>query len=187
MSEITMKQFLFLGSVTIEVLYLVLFVMTIRRPDFRFWPPPSRRSWQFFTSWLLAALVLVGFFFVGLLDFNSSILNTWFRFPIGLILHLSGVIIGSWSFTTLGLLATIGLGDELITKGPYQYSRNPQYIGDILHIVGFMVITNSWMTWIIGVLGIVLNLLAPLTEEPWLEKKYGEAYLRYKKRVPRFF
>lgn len=182
-----MKQVLFLGSITIEVIYLVLFMITIRRPDFRFWPPPSHRSWQFFVSWLLAALVFVGFFFVGLLDFNSSILDAWLRFPIGLILHIAGTIIGSWSFSTLGLRATIGLGDELVTKGPYQYSRNPQYIGDILHIVGFMVITNSWMTWGIGVLGIVLNLLAPFSEEPWLENKYGEAYLQYKKRVPRFF
>lgn len=182
-----MKQFLFLGSVTIEVVYLVLFVITIRRPGFRFWPPPSHRSWQFFVSWILASLVFVGFFFVGLLDFNSSILHAWLRFPIALVVHLSGAIIGSWSFTTLGLRATIGLGNELVTTGPYQYSRNPQYIGDMFHIVGFMLITNSWMTWIIGGLGIALNLLAPFTEEPWLEKKHGEEYLRYKKRVPRFF
>jgi protein-S-isoprenylcysteine O-methyltransferase Ste14 len=95
-------------------------------------------------------------------------------------------VIGSWSFKTFGLLATIGLGDKLITTGPYQYSRNPQYLGDILHIVGFMVITNSWRTWIIGVLGMVLNMLAPFTEKPWLEERYGDAYLEYKKRVPRF-
>jgi protein-S-isoprenylcysteine O-methyltransferase Ste14 len=181
-----MKQILFYGSIAIEVIYLVLFVITIWHPDFRFWPPPSHRSWQFFASWLLAALVLVGFFFIGLLDFNSSILHAWLRFPFGLLLHIFGSIIGSWSFSTFGLRSTIGLGDELITKGPYQYSRNPQYIGDILHIIGFMMITNSWMNWIIGVLGIILNLLAPFTEEPWLEKKYGEAYLEYRKNVPRF-
>ena len=186
-SGITMKQFLFLGSIIIEVVYLLLFVLTIRRPDFRFWPPPSHRSWQFFTAWLLASLVFVAFFFVGLLDFNSSVLHTWLRFPIGILLHIVGVIIGSWAFTTFGLRATIGLGDEFITKGPYQYSRNPQYIGDMLHIVGFMVITNSWMAWIIGVLGIGLNILAPFTEEPWLEGKYGQVYLEYKKGVPRFF
>lgn len=181
-----MKQFLFWGSIIIEVGYLLLFVLTIRRPGFRFWPPPSHRSWQFFASWLLAALVFVGFLFVGLLDFDSSILRAWLRFPIGILLHISGTTIGSWSFKSLGLRATIGLGDELTTKGPYQYSRNPQYLADILQIVGFMVLTNSWMTWMIGALGIVLNLLAPFTEEPWLEEKHGDAYLEYKMRVPRF-
>jgi protein-S-isoprenylcysteine O-methyltransferase Ste14 len=181
-----MKQILFLGSITIEVIYLLLFILTIRRKDFRFWPPPSHRSWQFFTSWLLAALVFVGFFFVGLIDFNSFFLHTWLRYPIGILFHLIGAIIGSWSFKTFRLRATIGLGDELITEGPYQYSRNPQYLGDILHILGYLLLTNSWMTWIIGALGIVLNILAPYTEEPWLEEKFGDVYLEYKYNVPRF-
>lgn len=186
MFEITMKNTLFLSSLIIEVIYLILFVLTIRHPDFQFWPPPSHRSWQFFAAWLLAAWVFIGFFFVGLLDFDSSILNTWIRFPAGIFLHIFAAIIGSWAFAIFGLRATIGLGDELITAGPYQYSRNPQYLTDIIHIISFMAITNSWMTWVIGTLGIVLNLLAPFTEEPWLEAKFGDAYLEYKKRVPRF-
>jgi protein-S-isoprenylcysteine O-methyltransferase Ste14 len=184
--SVQMKQFLFLSSILIEILYILLFVLTIKRPNFRFWPPPSHRSWQFFAAWLLASLVFVGFFFVGLLDFNSAFLRAWVRFPIGLLLHIIGGLIGTWAFMTFDLRTTIGLGDKLITDGPYRYSRNPQYIADILHILGFMVLTNSWMTWVIGILGIVLNILAPFTEEPWLECKFGEPYLAYKKAVPRF-
>jgi protein-S-isoprenylcysteine O-methyltransferase Ste14 len=181
-----MKTALFSGSVTIEAVYLLLFLLTIRRPGFRFWPPPSPRSWQFFTAWLLASLVFVAFFFVGLLDFDTAFLHTWARFPAGLVLHLAGAVVGSWAFTTFGLPATIGLGDQLVTTGPYRFSRNPQYLGDMAHIVGWMLLTNSWLAWIIGGFGIALNLLAPHTEEPWLEEKFGEAYLEYKRRVPRF-
>jgi protein-S-isoprenylcysteine O-methyltransferase Ste14 len=181
-----LKQFLFYASVLIEVVYIYLFVLTIRKPGFRFWPPPSPRSWQFFTAWILASLVFVNFFFVGLLDFNSACLDTWYRFPIGILFHLVGTLIGSWAFAAFGTRATIGLGDKLIIRGPYQYSRNPQYIGDMLNILGFMLLTNSWMTWIIGVLGMVLNILAPFTEEPWLEEKFGKRYLAYKQSVPRF-
>ena len=181
-----MKLFLFLSSVIIEVIYLILFILTIRRPNFRFWPPPSHRSWQFFAAWILASLVFVGFFFVGLLNFNSAFLRFWIRLPIGILLFILGALIGTWSFSTFGLRATIGLGDELITGGPYRYSRNPQYLSEIVQIVSFMILTNSWMTWIIGALGIALNTLAPYTEEPWLEEKFGEAYLNYKAQVPRF-
>jgi protein-S-isoprenylcysteine O-methyltransferase Ste14 len=181
-----MLPLLFLGSVLIEIVYLGLFILTIVRPGFRFWPPPSPRSWQFFAAWILAGLVFVGFFFVGLVDFDSSFFHSWIRFPIAIFLHLAGSIIGSWSFKLFGLRATIGLGEDLITTGPYRYSRNPQYLGDMLHILGWMLITNSWRAWVIGALGIILNLLAPLTEEPWLEDRFGQAYLEYKQSVPRF-
>jgi protein-S-isoprenylcysteine O-methyltransferase Ste14 len=181
-----MKHTLFFGSLLIELVYLLLFFLTIRKPGFRFWPPPSPRSWQFFTAWILASLVFVGFLFIGLLDFNSAPLYTWVRFPIGILMHLVAAILGSWAYAAFGLRATIGLGEELVTTGPYQYSRNPQYLGDMLHILGFMVLTNSWMTWIIGALGIMLNILAPFTEEPWLEEKFGDRYLAYMASVPRF-
>ena len=83
-------------------------------------------------------------------------------------------------------LNNLKVGDRLIIRGPYLYSRNPQYIGDSLTILGFIVLTNSWMVAVVGFLGIFLNYLAPLTEEPWLAERFGEAYLDYKARVPRF-
>jgi protein-S-isoprenylcysteine O-methyltransferase Ste14 len=179
---------LFSTAVVLELIYGLLFILTIRLPGFRFWPPPSPRSWQFFVSWFVAALVVVDFLFVGLLDFDSFVLpHFWWRLPLALVLFLLASAIGTWSFSTFGLRTTIGLGDRLITDGPYRYSRNPQYVGDSLNIIGYMVLTNSWMVWIIGVLGVMLNILAPFTEEPWLEERFGDRYLAYKRRVPRFF
>lgn len=182
----TLKQFLFISAILFELIYVLLFALTIKLPTFRFWPPPSARSWQFFFSWLLASLVAINFLFIGLLDFNSAFLDNWLRFPIGVLLHVIGTVIGSWSFNKFGLRATIGLGDQLITDGPYRYSRNPQYIADCINILAFMLITNSWMVWMIGILGVILNLMAPFTEEPWLADRFGEAYLQYKQTVPRF-
>ena len=95
-------------------------------------------------------------------------------------------MIGTWSFLSLGLRTTLGLGDKLIAKGPYRFSRNPQYLGDSLSIIGYMVFTNSAMVWVVGFLGVLLNFLAPFTEEPWLEERFGAAYLEYKRLVPRF-
>jgi protein-S-isoprenylcysteine O-methyltransferase Ste14 len=185
MSEIT--QNLFVVTVLLEVVYVVLFVLTIKLPGFRFWPPPKARSWQFFFSWLIVGLVLVNFLLIGLLDFESfGLFSLKQRLPYAISIFVLGSLIGSWAFVTFGLKNVIGMEDGLVTGGPYRYTRNPQYIGDSLNIIGYMVLTNSWMVWVIGFIGVILNLLAPYTEEPWLEERYGERYRAYKSSVPRF-
>jgi protein-S-isoprenylcysteine O-methyltransferase Ste14 len=183
-----MEWFLFVTAVLFELIYVLMFVLTIKLPQFRFWPPPSPRSWQFFSAWLMAGIVVVNGIILGLLNFDSAFLPSLpERMPIVLIFVVFGSAIGTWSYTVYGLRATLGLGDKLIVNGPYRYTRNPQYIGDSINAVGYMLLTNSWMVWVIGILGILLNMLAPYTEEPWLEKRYGEIYLKYKENVPRFF
>jgi protein-S-isoprenylcysteine O-methyltransferase Ste14 len=179
--------FLFVLTISLEILYLILFLLTLRLPGFRFWPPPGPRSWQFFTAWFIAGFVAVNFLLLGLLDFDSAFLPSLLdRLPFVLLFAIPGTTLGTWSSFQFGLGNTIGLGKSLVTGGPYRYTRNPQYLGDGLNILAFMVLTNSWMAWVVGALGITLNLLAPFTEEPWLEQRFGEAYREYKNCVPRF-
>jgi protein-S-isoprenylcysteine O-methyltransferase Ste14 len=182
-----MNLILFAIALVFEFVYLLMFALTIRSRDFRFWPPPSQRSWQFFVAWFLAAIVAVNFLFLGLLDFNSAWLpDFWPRFPVAVILFIIASAIGTWAHAVFPFRATLGLGDRLVTTGPYRYSRNPQYLSDSLSILGYMVLTNSRMVWVVGALGMILNILAPFTEEPWLEKRFGDEYREYRARVPRF-
>jgi len=178
---------LFWVTLALELIYLVLFILTIRLSNFRFWPPPKPRSWQFFSAWLMASIVVINGFFLGLLDFDSFILSHLRqRLPFAIGFIVLGSVIGGWAWSSFGLRNTIGVGYKLITHGPYRYSRNPQYIADSLGAIGYMIFSNSWMVVVIGWLGILLNYLAPFTEEPWLEERYGEEYRQYKHRVPRF-
>ena len=182
-----MTLLLFLIALLFEFVYIVLFILTIRLPGFRFWPPPSARSWQFFAAWLMASIVAVNFFFLGLLDFDSAFLpDLKIRFPVAMILFIIGLGLGSWAGSVFGFRAVLGLGNRLVTDGPYGYTRNPQYIGDCLLALGYMILTNSWIAGVVGFLGVILNLMAPHTEEPWLEERFGDSYLKYKRRVPRW-
>jgi hypothetical protein len=52
-----------------------------------------------------------------------------------------------WGCAVLGAKSTIGLAGGLITDGPYRFTRKPQYIGDILIAVGFVLIVNSWLVF----------------------------------------
>ncbi len=175
-------------AILVELIYLLLFLLTLKRPGLHFWPPPRLWSWQFFAAWLLAGYVGLVFLLLGVLDLNSGFLpGIWLRLPFVLALFLCAWIIGAWTATVFGLRHTLGLGTRLVTGGPYRYTRNPQYICDSLQILGYMLLTNSWMVWIIGALGVLLNVMAPRVEEPWLEERFGDEYRAYKRRVPRFF
>jgi hypothetical protein len=109
-----------ISALLLEVIYIGLFILTIKMPAFRFWPPPTARSWQFFMAWIVVAIVAILFFLLGLFDYDSFILpGILIRLPFALALFIVGGAIGGWASLSFPIRATIGLGDRLVTGGPY--------------------------------------------------------------------
>ena len=72
-------------------------------------------------------------------------------------------------------------------RGPFRFTRNPMYLGMILVCLGFAVLlANGWVLALTPVGAWLLQRLAILPEETYLERKFGETYLAYKKRVRRW-
>ena len=180
------REVAFFSMLIIEALIGISFVITWVVPEFRIWPPPSRRSWQFYYVWFLMDLSYLAYIAVGIFDWNAFILSHWLRFPIGITLIFSGLGLVLWGLKTLSYLTSLGLGGEFVEAGPYRLSRNPQYVGFIFLIMGYATLANSWMAWSCGLMGAVLFALTPLLEEPWLEEMYGKSYTDYKREVPCF-
>ena len=65
-------------------------------------------------------------------------------------------------------------------------SRNPGYVGDLILMGGYVILTDSRLAGLLAIGAALWFLLAPLAEEPWLEAQYGDAYRRYKNHHPRF-
>nr|WP_272506436.1 PEMT/PEM2 methyltransferase family protein [Salinibacter ruber] len=105
---------------------------------------------------------------------------------LGSMLVVGGTALASYAMGRLGLRGCLGLNAELVTDGPFAVSRNPGYVGDLILIAGYVLLTDSGLAGIVGGIGAVWFLLAPLAEEPWLEEQYGESYRRYRQRWPRF-
>lgn len=180
------REIAFTSMLIIEVLIGISFVLTWILPEFRIWPPPSRRSWQFYYVWILIDFSYLAYIAVGIFDWNSFITRHWLRFPVGITMIIGGVGLVIWGLKTLSYQTSLGLSGEFVEAGPYHISRNPQYIGFILLIIGYTILTNSWMVWICGLIGAGLFALTPRLEEPWLEERYGDSYKDYKQIVPRF-
>ena len=77
--------------------------------------------------------------------------------------------------------------DALVTDGLYAVSRNPIYIALIVFYVGLSIaLTTGWALLFLPVAISVLRKGVIEREETFLEEEFGETYLAYKKRVPRW-
>lgn len=74
----------------------------------------------------------------------------------------------------------------LSLQGPYRWSRNPQYIGFFLFLLGFAL--NDWSSWCLVAMLIVASYmhLLILVEEEHLVRTFGEQYAKYCRTVPRY-
>lgn len=76
---------------------------------------------------------------------------------------------------------------RLVISGPYRYCRNPMISGVLFILIGESLIlhSNPILIWS-GLFFIINTLYFIFKEEPDLEKRFGEAYVHYKQRVPRW-
>lgn len=161
-------------------------VWSVAFPKRRLWPPPKRGSWQHRMTWAGSYSIVALNVAILILDWNSGFLESNLRFILGFPLSLLGVLLVSWGVATLGVRNTSGLKDGFIASGPYQFTRNPQYLGDIILFIGLSLIANSNYLWVTHILAIIVFAITPLAEETWLEEKYGEEYVKYRRRTSRF-
>jgi protein-S-isoprenylcysteine O-methyltransferase Ste14 len=76
---------------------------------------------------------------------------------------------------------------EIISTGVYRFTRNPMYVGlAFVQIVIGLGLANGWIVVLVPVvLGIVYT-TAIRHEEAYLERKFGDEYMRYKASVRRW-
>lgn len=76
---------------------------------------------------------------------------------------------------------------EIVVRGPYRFTRNPMYLQMVLGCLGFAVLLwNLWILILTPLCAWILQRWAILPEEAYLEDKFGESYLAYKRRVRRW-
>jgi protein-S-isoprenylcysteine O-methyltransferase Ste14 len=76
---------------------------------------------------------------------------------------------------------------RLVTSGPFSFTRNPIYFGNVILLFGLgLLFENIWF-WLFALFcGALTQKLAILREEAHLQAKFPAAFLAYKKRVRRW-
>lgn len=146
-----------------------------------FWEPWLGLSTK--SSWLTLSAALAR---QGWLAFQPAVA---LLLVVSLLFAFSGWAFRVWGTAYLGssVVQAPGMhGAALLADGPYRHTRNPLYLGTLLHTVGIaLLMPPAGAVFTIAAIWILQVRLA-LAEEPFLTRQFGEAYRRYMERVPRF-
>lgn len=75
----------------------------------------------------------------------------------------------------------------MVQHGPYRFTRNPMYLQMLLVCAGFAVmLANAWILLLTPFAAYVLQRYAIMPEEEYLERRFGEDYVAYKRSVRRW-
>jgi protein-S-isoprenylcysteine O-methyltransferase Ste14 len=121
---------------------------------------------------------------------GSSIV--WLPRSAGGVLAAAGLALFCWCVT---LFARVGQGTlapwdptrNLVAVGPYRFVRNPMISGVALMLLGQALFRGSRLLAIwAGIFILVNHTYFLLSEEPGLERRFGDNYRVYKANVPRW-
>jgi protein-S-isoprenylcysteine O-methyltransferase Ste14 len=111
--------------------------------------------------------------------------------PLGAVAIVVAVALFSWSVRTFRAAGTPVPGNAstttIVRTGPYRISRNPIYVAFSLLNLGIAIWVDS--LWALGTLFVAIGVMAVIViprEERYLERKFGDGYLDYKRTVRRW-
>jgi protein-S-isoprenylcysteine O-methyltransferase Ste14 len=109
----------------------------------------------------------------------------------GLLLLGSGILLSAWFVRTMLQAQTTfnprRPATTLVTRGPFQFTRNPGYLGMTAIYSGVALLANALPALLL--LPLVLLIMSRRViqpEEQYLERRFGKSYRVYKTRVRRW-
>jgi len=135
-------------------------------------------------------LIVVGLLWLDQRTGWHGVRIVWLGAPVA----IAGQLLMVWC---IGMLLLKGRGTphpfvaktkHLVHSGPYAVVRNPMVWGAGLSVVGYCLwfgLAGLWVGFICLLL--FVHWFVPLYEEPDMERRFGEEYRDYCRRVPRWF
>jgi protein-S-isoprenylcysteine O-methyltransferase Ste14 len=121
----------------------------------------------------------------------TSFIHGSLRRVPGVLLTIAGIALSVGGFLTQKRAGTDPFpyhpSTRIVAHGPYRFSRNPMYFGFALLTLGLAILVNSaWMLLAVPIGLVLIDRLVVTREERYLERKFGEEYLNYKRSVRRW-
>jgi protein-S-isoprenylcysteine O-methyltransferase Ste14 len=140
-------------------------------------------------SFVLPITVLV---IVPLWIEKKRVIDTGVTFFLGLMLMVAGLIVMWFTISSFirvgkGTLAPWSPTKKLVITGLYRYVRNPMILGVFTVLLGesLALWSGNILIWA-GAFFLINTVYFMVSEEPGLERRFGDEYREYKKHVSRW-
>lgn len=162
-------------------------VFAVLSGKLQFFPPPPEGGWQRRTFMMLFRLFFYPLLGLSILFFEPVAHGfALAQYGAGVALLGVGFALAFWITFQMGWRNAFGERHGLKTQGWFAISRNPVYVATWVGMIGWGLLANTPLVWILLALWATMYLLAPKFEEPWLEQQYGQDYLDYQRQTRRF-
>ena len=113
------------------------------------------------------------------------------RWTLGALIFVVGIALNVGGFVTQKRAGTDPIPfnptTRIVAHGLYRFSRNPMYLGFALCTFGLAILVDSaWMLLAVPIGLVLVDRTVITREERYLERKFGDEYLNYKRRVRRW-
>jgi len=110
---------------------------------------------------------------------------------LGAVVFMLALALGIWAVDTLTRAGTNVPTNRpttaMVESGPYRFTRNPIYLGMFGVLIGLAIAFDTpWPLVTLVPFALVIRYGVVAREEAYLERKFGQAYRDYKKRVRRW-
>lgn len=121
----------------------------------------------------------------------TSFVHGALRWILGALLVIAGIALNAGGFIIQKRAGTDPIpfnpSTRIVAHGLYRFTRNPMYIGFALCTLGLAILVDSaWMLLAVPIGLVLIDRIVITREERYLERKFGEEYLNYKRRVRRW-
>jgi protein-S-isoprenylcysteine O-methyltransferase Ste14 len=149
-----------------------------------FWAPWCvALGWTRLTTWLVLSSTLSK---AGWLTFSAA---TNAVLLAAIVLAALAAWLRTWgtAYVGAGIVQSATMhGQSLLADGPYRRTRNPLYLGILLHTFALAILMPPSGAILCIVLIWIFQIRLALAEESFLAAQFGETYRAYQSRVPRF-
>ena len=109
----------------------------------------------------------------------------------GPLVFVLALALGVWAIDTMTRAGTNVPTNRpttaIVESGPYRFTRNPIYMGMFGGLIGLgIAFDNLWLLAMLVPFALVIRYGVVAREEAYLERKFGDAYRSYRRRVRRW-